>query len=958
MKFKFFDDIKLHIPERISKADADRQQQTAIEILRRLDSQPGVILADEVGMGKTYVALAVAVSAHLSDPKRRPAVVMVPSGLSEKWPREFQTFVSGCLPQFDGPKLRYKVARRCEDFLRALDDGPQSRAAVVFLTHGAMARGLGDPWVKLAILQRALLNGIDVEKVRNSLRRFAGELLSLAWAEDDEYDIWADLLGMHVSHWGDYLRKWEIYPSYVDDDSTFIDDPVPLQVIEALETLKTDEILEALRSMPQRDSSRFNEHLKLLKQTLNSLMQSLWQEVMASIRLKLPLLILDEAHHLKNAKTRTASLFHSKESSEDANSVQNGVLASVFERMVFLTATPFQLGHNELISVLHRFEGIDWATLSAISRDDYKGYLKGLLEALDASQAEALKLDRVWGSLTQVDLVIGDRRFLNVDEWWAEAIHTIGELSKNGSIARDAFRATKKRMKVSEDLLRQYVIRHTRPRYFQFQNKPILRRENMEGAAILTDRAPSGVEGLRIEENCVLPFLLAARAVSCSPESRPVFAEGLSSSYEAFLDTRARKATAALDSDDEDGAENASTEESLKVLEEQNSEQQKMQWYLKQIENSLPRAGGVVTAMHPKVSATVDRVIDLWRRGEKVLIFCHYIETGKALRGMVSRRISQIIEEMAADRTGLSPVEAMDRIEKIRKQLAQPAKNKKIESRLSEVLLKYPDLALIKDDLASIFVRMIRTPTFLVRYYPIEKSDIDVVLGVDQALASQDASGASFQQVLDQFLHFLSKRCELGERKSYIDALLRVQTGSHAGEEAEKSYSDDEIGQAGSLVANVRLANGSTKHETRQRLMLTFNTPFYPEILIASSVMAEGVDLHLNCRHIIHHDLSWNPSTLEQRTGRVDRIGSKMESTGRSIQVYLPFVAETQDEKMFRVVMDRERWFKVVMGDKFKVDARTTEIRANRLPFPESAAEDLQFKLEVASHLSASRKAG
>ena len=29
--------------------------------------------------------------------------------------------------------------------------------------------------------------------------------------------------------------------------------------------------------------------------------------------------------------------------------------------------------------------------------------------------------------------------------------------------------------------------------------------------------------------------------------------------------------------------------------------------------------------------------------------------------------------------------------------------------------------------------------------------------------------------------------------------------------------------------------------------------------------------------HMIHHDLCWNPSNLEQRTGRIDRIGAKAE---------------------------------------------------------------------------------
>jgi hypothetical protein len=63
--------------------------------------------------------------------------------------------------------------------------------------------------------------------------------------------------------------------------------------------------------------------------------------------------------------------------------------------------------------------------------------------------------------------------------------------------------------------------------------------------------------------------------------------------------------------------------------------------------------------------------------------------------------------------------------------------------------------------------------------------------------------------------------------------------------------------------------------------------------------------------------------------------------------VYLPYIAQTQDEKMYRVVMDRERWFKVVMGEKYKVDARTTEKLSERVPFPDSAAEGLVFELSV-----------
>ena len=185
----------------------------------------------------------------------------------------------------------------------------------------------------------------------------------------------------------------------------------------------------------------------------------------------------------------------------------------------------------------------------------------------------------------------------------------------------------------------------------------------------------------------------------------------------------------------------------------------------------------------------------------------------------------------------------------------------------------------------------------------------------------------------------IGENCNKDERKEYLLSLSKVTTGDIRAEDVDESEFEN-------FSPIVRLVNGSTKQDTRQTLMLTFNTPFFPEILVASSVMSEGVDLQLNCRHIIHHDLCWNPSTLEQRTGRIDRIGAKAELCGQSINVFLPYVAETQDEKMYRVVMDRERWFNIVMGEKFKVDTSNTDKLAERIILPNKIIDELQFKLE------------
>ena len=102
-----------------------------------------------------------------------------------------------------------------------------------------------------------------------------------------------------------------------------------------------------------------------------------------------------------------------------------------------------------------------------------------------------------------------------------------------------------------------------------------------------------------------------------------------------------------------------------------------------------------------------------------------------------------------------------------------------------------------------------------------------------------------------------------------------------------------------------------------------------------------------NCRHMIHHDLSWNPSTLEQRTGRVDRIGAKAETVSKSIVIYVPYIGGTQDEKQFWVVMDRERWFQVLMGEEYRTDESFTESAAERVQLPDAAANALAFNLSV-----------
>jgi hypothetical protein len=65
------------------------------------------------------------------------------------------------------------------------------------------------------------------------------------------------------------------------------------------------------------------------------------------------------------------------------------------------------------------------------------------------------------------------------------------------------------------------------------------------------------------------------------------------------------------------------------------------------------------------------------------------------------------------------------------------------------------------------------------------------------------------------------------------------------------------------------------------------------------------------------------------------------------VVVHEPFVEGTRDEKQFRVMKDRERWFNVVLGERLALDELATDRLAARLPLPVEAGAELPMDLAV-----------
>lgn len=899
--------LSLFVDGHISAEDAARQTQSAHAILQCLEEQPGVVLGDEVGMGKTFVALAVA-AAHVVQNTSTPVLVMAPGGVVSKWLRDAETFREKCL-RSDEERLRFRVrtAETGVDFLKLLDDPTDQRATVIILAHGALHRKLGDKWVKLAVLLAAVKGRQNAQGYRERLARFGPTLIARGGDKPGE-ELLAQLVSLPPSEWKHVL----VQRGALNESD---DDPVPLHFLETLEQMDLSAVFERIvQHLPIRESSNIKERLKEARAQLDGsdgVLPLVWKDAMQRMNITMPLLILDEAHRVRNAGTQLASLL--REVQEDMDTA-GGQLSGRFERMLFLTATPFQLGHAELLNVLSRFRAIRWGGRRApvMSRPTFEASQESLSKSLDTMQVATDKLERAWKRLVAADVVEAEQYG---ERWWEH----VELAAANGSgVANDrvrgvilAYADAHARIREAESELRRWVLRSSRSPYLPAPFHAIRRRRRIEGAAVVSfddsDAPPVAAGGLRVTGASVLAFLLAARLSTVAEKPR-VFAEGIASSYEAMLDTHREEEAAHATEGSNDAADTSRAD-----------------WYMERLRAAAHAQSQSGYESHPKLKATVDRVMKLWRRGEKVLVFCHYRQSGSALHRYLSEAMINEVEMVACEKLKVTSAELPTAMRRITDRLdADRAAARHTAEIVKELLGLYPVLngEGFQKSITDVVLRFLRTPTFLVRFGGFDDPDATDESWVDGLFASTDAAGTSLRRLLDDFLKFLSRRSTDDDRRRYLDALAKLQTGTHAGPETESSYDEGEvpIGGRARLVANVRRVYGDTRPETRERITLTFNTPFYPEILISSSVMAEGVDLHLNCRHVVHHDLDWNPSSLEQRTGRIDRLGSRAEKTGKEIHVYLPYVEGCQDEKLFRVVMDRERWFGVVMGAEQALD--------------------------------------
>ncbi len=80
-------------------------------------------------------------------------------------------------------------------------------------------------------------------------------------------------------------------------------------------------------------------------------------------------------------------------------------------------------------------------------------------------------------------------------------------------------------------------------------------------------------------------------------------------------------------------------------------------------------------------------------------------------------------------------------------------------------------------------------------------------------------------------------------------------------------------------------------------------------ILVSTEAGGQGINLQF-CHVVVNFDLPWNPMRIEQRIGRVHRIGQT-----QPVEIYNLFAAETVEEDILRLLHEKIDLFRTVIGE-------------------------------------------
>ena len=904
----------------VDAATAKLQTATCNRIIDILEEMPGMILGDDVGMGKTYIAFSTAAYFLKQYPRKKIVIITSNWLLNEKWLLDIRNFIEKNLNQ-SVLKLKdtdilaikqYGEGSYLSQFNKAKD------SKVILIPANVFASKCG-----------------QYEKV------------------------------FYLCCWFKYRKMWE---------------KTRIRILKSLGLpvffLRPEECTDVCLNYEDISSKWYDEFDKIYEEyglqnpeKYNQLLEEIRHWALGKVMPKVSLFILDEAHKMKNEDTlRRRSMM--------------SVMDKKFEKAIFLTATPFQLGDEELKSVMHMFtrstasadkiqafESVVGKMFSELN--DYKRLLSGFEYFVQLmSQDEELQFERlVNGEQIEVSSDVEDtyKQYLNLLDSRAKL----------------------------EVTMRQLIIRNVK-------KKDIYRSE------IVGSMDKNDSNGLQLTDSAFVPYALMEKAIyQIMEKGDRTF---IANVKQTFTSSFAAVSKSSI----------------------MNNELEAI---------SMLSALNLDRIPHPKVVSICKEAINKQKNGEKVLIFCNRIETMQELKKTLEKELvksfNRDMKNLFEDSdkgfanyckrfyskydvswfllqenyiySVLVPIlkvcgknqrqipSAKDIQDEVNKQYGKynttSKTNYMLVKRIAEQVVFRRVLSNIPDWEKKNSLTLVNTAKAVMNPLYIEFG-LNLKLSEDEKMYSED-SDPEIRNIAETLKNVLEYKSIWTDYSDYLNVLepaerdelvtlmiaflrrdkrffLELRKLQDKYEEKKGDYTFL-IGKTfkkggaldwssaikrflqnycdrGNTTANkenmrlglsskeaVALINARTTNDARDKIKAGFNTPFYPQILIVTATMQEGVDLQRECKDIIHYDMEWNPASMEQRVGRVDRIGSLIsklredKNNEDTLNIYYPFIKNTIDESIYQTVKDREKWFNILLGgtpqwNTFEIDPDVTSL--------------------------------
>ncbi|WP_088835238.1 DEAD/DEAH box helicase [Paenibacillus tyrfis] len=121
------------------------------------------------------------------------------------------------------------------------------------------------------------------------------------------------------------------------------------------------------------------------------------------------------------------------------------------------------------------------------------------------------------------------------------------------------------------------------------------------------------------------------------------------------------------------------------------------------------------------------------------------------------------------------------------------------------------------------------------------------------------------------------------------------------------------------------------------------------QVLIATEAGGEGINLQF-CHHMINFDLPWNPMRVEQRIGRVHRLGQQED-----VKIYNLSTLGTIEEHILSLLHEKINMFELVIGELDTILERfekktSLESHLAKLILSSRSQEDIRRQLDELGH--------